>query len=95
MEFCEFLGYEQKPATLFQDYQSAIKIYGRGYTNSEQSRHIDIKYYFMKDLIDRGKAVVMYLPTAQMTADILTKPLQGTLFRELRAMLLGLDINDV
>ena len=34
---------------------------------------------------------IIYLPTTEMIADILTKPLQGELFKKMRRLLLNLN----
>ena len=54
-----------------------------GRSNSERTCHVDIRYFFLHD-ID-----IVYLPTTDMIADILTKPLQGELFKKLRKELLN------
>jgi hypothetical protein len=41
-----------------------------------------------------GEVEVVYLPTEEMKADIPTKPLQGELFRRMRAELLGHNIEE-
>jgi hypothetical protein len=61
----------------------------KGKSTSERTRHIDIRFFFMHDLIMRKKMIVDYLSTDQMIADILTKPLQGELFRRFRELLLN------
>jgi hypothetical protein len=61
----------------------------KGFSTSEKTRHIAIRFYFVKGRIDAGEVVVQYLPTEAMIADILTKPLQGTLFRKLRSELMN------
>ena len=53
------------------------------------TRHIDIRYFFIKDRIDTGDITVEYLHTKSMIADYLTKPLVGELFYKLRDLLLG------
>ena len=47
-----------------------------------------IRYFFVKDIVDVGELKIEYLPTEGMVADILTKPLQGALFKKLRKGLL-------
>ena len=89
-EFMMYQGYECKPATLYQDNQSTIALVAKGKSTSPRTRHIAIRYYFVKDRIDNGEIVVEYMPTDLMRADILTKPLQGELFRGMRKALLGL-----
>jgi hypothetical protein len=51
---------------------------------------VAIRYFFIKDRMDVGEVEIEYLPTEDMRADILTKPLQGDLFRLMRQRLMGL-----
>ena len=77
------------PATVFQDNQSTMAMIEKGRSTSSRTRHIHIRYFFVKDRVESGEVVIRYLPTEDMVADILTKPLQGDLFRKLRAKLLN------
>ena len=88
-EFLLNQGYECKPAVLYQDNQSTIALMAKGKSTSPRTRHIAIRYFFVKDRVDNGELVVEYMPTDLMRADIMTKPLQGDLFREMRSALLG------
>ena len=45
----------------------------------------------LHDRITTGDIDIVYLPTTDMIADILTKPLQGELFRKLRKQLLNIS----
>ena len=54
------------------------------------SRHIDIRYFFMKNRLDTENINVVYCPTEDMLADLYTKPLQDNLFRKCRDMVMGL-----
>ena len=49
----------------------------------------------MKDMIKTDGINVRHCPTAEMLADFLTKPLQGSLFRKFRQVLLGYEHVDV
>jgi hypothetical protein len=84
-------GYKVAAAKLFQDNQSTIALANKGFSTSDKTRHIAIRYFFVKDRVDSGEIVLEYLPTERMTADVLTKPLQGTLFRTMRKELLNWD----
>ena len=53
--------------------------------------HIAIRFFFVKDKIDAGEVQVEHLPTEDMIADLLTKPLQGQQFYNLRRKLLNMD----
>ena len=44
----------------------------------------------MKDRVEAGELVIKYAPTEEILADLLTKPLQGELFRKLRHSILNL-----
>ena len=53
------------------------------------SRHIHIRYFFVKDRIDKEDMRVKYCPTHLMLADFFTKPLMGELFRKIRDVIMG------
>ena len=60
------------------------------------SRHINIRYFFVKDRVDKEECVIEYCPTEQMLADFFTKPLHGALFRILRDVIMGFkDVEDL
>ena len=44
---------------------------------NNRSKHIDVAYHNTRDLVKRGRLIVSYVPTADMIADGLTKPLTG------------------
>ena len=52
---------------------------------------MDIRYFFLKDLIERDVVKVEYCPTEQMVADFFTKPLQGNLFYKLKRVIMGTE----
>ena len=54
-----------------------------------RSKHIDIRYFWMKDRIEKGELKVAYCPTELMIADFFTKPLQGGLFKRLKEVIMG------
>jgi len=84
-------GYKMKPITLLQDNMSTIAMIRKGAPTGKRNRHIEVRYFFLKDKEEKGIMKIQYVPTAQMTADILTKPLQGELFRQHRRRLLNED----
>ena len=77
------------PITIYQDNQSTIKLIERGHPAAEQSRHINIGYFWIHDLIKQGVVTVKFCPTLSMLADYFTKPLQGSLFTDLRDQVIG------
>lgn len=88
-DFLIFQGYTMAPATVYQDNMSTIALAEKGRSTSDRTRHISIRYFFVKDRIDSGEVRIEYMPTANMLADVLTKPLQGELFRAMRKQLLN------
>jgi hypothetical protein len=79
-----------KPAVLYQDNQSTIRLLRNGKSSSDRTKHINIRYFWLKDRIDCKDVLVEYMPTEDMIADILTKPLQGDQFIKLRQLLMNL-----
>jgi hypothetical protein len=75
--------------TVEQDNKSAMALFDRGYSNSDKTRHLHIRHFWIKDMVKGGLVQIVYTPTAEISADILTKALQGSAFRSLRAKLLG------
>ena len=88
-EYLLFQGYPMDAATVYQDNQSTIVMAEKGRSTSARTRHISIRFFFIKDRIESGEIILEYKPTADMVADILTKPMQGELFRRLRDLLMG------
>jgi len=83
-------GYAIEENIFAQDNQSAMKLEKNGRTScGRKSRHIDIRYFFMKDRITSEHITVVYCPTGQMIADFFTKPLQGALFARFRKIIMG------
>ena len=81
--------YEVGPALIYQDNLSTIHLVKNGRSNSERTRHIDIKFFFLHDRIKSDHIIVTYKSTKEMIAYLLTKPLQEKLFQELRDQVLN------
>jgi Reverse transcriptase (RNA-dependent DNA polymerase) len=88
--FMEAQGYPIQQAIFHQDNESAIKMEQNGKAScGQRSRHIDIRYFFITDHSKRNSIHITHCPTEDMLADFFTKPLQGSLFRKFRSVLLG------
>ena len=84
-------GFAVTDNVVYQDNQSAMLLERNGRASSgRRTRHINIRYFFVSDRIKQKELRVEYCPTEDMVADLLTKPLQGSLFRKLRRLLLNL-----
>jgi hypothetical protein len=87
--FLALQGYPRQPVRVYQDNLSTIKLIEKGRSTSELTRHIDLGFFWLHDLLARGLITLEYCPTAQMVADYMTKPLQGTLFQGMRDKIMG------
>jgi hypothetical protein len=84
------LGFQQQEATtLFEDNQSTIKLISKP-GNGNKTKHIDLRFNFIRDQVAQQTIKIEYLPTTEMISDILTKPLGTSSFVYLRSLLLGL-----
>lgn len=69
--------HEKQPGAtrVYEDNQSTIKlIKSKEFRN--RTKHIDIKYHFVSDLVEKKVIDLQYCPTEDMIGDMFTKPLQ-------------------
>ena len=57
------------------DNQSCIKM-TENLIFHDKSKHIEIKYNFIQDIVQKGAVKLKYVPTEEQVADVLTKPLR-------------------
>jgi hypothetical protein len=72
----ELFGHSDDPTTLYCDNQAAITLATTDNFHA-QTKHIDIRYHFIRQEVDSGTFNLIYCPTEDMVADILTKALPG------------------
>jgi hypothetical protein len=82
--------YITSPAVLGQDNLATKQMLEKGISSSKRTRHLNIRYFFVKDYVEEKQLNVSYISTNDMIADVLTKPIQGKQFQRLRDKLLGL-----
>ena len=88
--FLEAQGYGIGSNLIFQDNKSAILLARNGRNScTGNSRHVAVRYFFIKDRVDKGEVRVEYLPTGLMLADFYTKPLQGRQFEFFKQYIMG------
>ena len=73
-------GYEVGPAVVYQDNMSTMALMKRGGPGSEKSRHINIRHFWLSEKVAMNEVVIEHLGTADMFANVLTKPVQGAQF---------------
>jgi hypothetical protein len=88
--FMEAQGHKMSEILFEQDNESAIRMETNGRMSAGQkSRHINIRYFWIKDQTKGLDIEVRHCPTLLMLADFFTKPLNGSLFRKFRDVILG------
>jgi hypothetical protein len=82
------LGLGSKAAsTVHGDNQSTIAVSKNGVL-SQRTKHVDVKYHFITDTMERGIVKLQWIPTVEQQADIFTKPLAREPFLKFRALLM-------
>ena len=83
--FIEAQGHQVKVNLIYRDNQSSMKLENNGKESSgKRTRHFNIKYFYITDLIKRKEIQIEYCPTDEMIADYMTKPVTGAKFTYLR-----------
>jgi hypothetical protein len=90
--FLNAQGYGVKNTIVHQDNKSTILLAENGkLSSSKRTRHINIRYFFVTDLVKAKEISIKYCPTEDMVSDYFTKPLQGALFRKMRGLIMNID----
>ena len=74
------------PVVLFIDNKSAIDL-AKNHVFHGRSKHIDIRYHFIRECIKRGKILIRHVSGNKQRADVLTKALTTVKFEEMRGLL--------
>lgn len=83
----EELQFKQVEATtIFCDNNSTIKL-SKNLVLHGRSKHINVKYYFLRDLSNDGTSKLVYCRSEDQVTDIQTKPLKLATFVKLRNLL--------
>ncbi|PRQ55986.1 putative RNA-directed DNA polymerase [Rosa chinensis] len=77
---------QQSPTIIYCDNSSSIKLSKNSVLHG-RSKHIDVRYHFLRDLMKEGAIELVYCPSNDQVADILTKPLKSAVFVKLRGEL--------
>ena len=87
-EFLLAQGYVAGAVIVFEDNMATIALCNKG-GPSHRTKHVKIRNFFIKEKIDENAIVLEYCPTESQLGDVLTKPLQGEVFKKFRARLSG------
>jgi hypothetical protein len=74
---------EMEATTILCDKQSYIKI-TENLVFHDKSKHIEIRYHYIRDMVQRGAIKLQYVSTDEQVVDVLTKPLSRVKFEHFR-----------
>ena len=81
------LGLYTTAGTVHGDNQSAIAVAKNG-IKGERTKHVDVKYHFVTESVERGEVQLKWVSTHEQQADIFTKALAAPLFHQFRKQLM-------
>ncbi|GAA0159624.1 hypothetical protein LIER_16356 [Lithospermum erythrorhizon] len=68
------------------DNSSTIKL-SKNPVMHGRTKHIDVRFYFLRDLSREGKIVLQHCGTREQVADVMTKPLKLDTFQRMKIMM--------
>ncbi|OQV11365.1 Integrase core domain-containing protein isoform 2 [Cladophialophora immunda] len=86
-QFLKELGREQCVATtVYGDNQAALAMAQTPSTHG-RTRHVEFQYHYTREKVADGTVAFSFVPTTEMAADGLTKPLNPVMFDKFRQMI--------
>ena len=82
------------PSKIYEDNQGAIEI-SRNPKHHDRTKHIDVCHHFVRERVASNEVAVLYCPTDNMIADIMTKGLGAVKYWKFRDGLGVFDVNCV
>ena len=75
------------PTVVYEDNKAAIS-FSKNHTCHDRSKHIDIRHFWLREMVTRGDIRLLHVGTLEQAADILTKYLPTKSFRKFRDKML-------
>lgn len=72
--------------TIFCDNSSAIKL-SKNPVMHRRTKHIDIRYHYLRELVEKQVVELEFCGTKQQIADGMTKPVKEAAFNEIRTVM--------
>ena len=80
MQCLGITAHSEEAVTLYYDSTAAMA-YARDPKYHRKSKHIEIKYHFIRDMVARGEVLMKHISTGSMVTDPLTKPISRDVFQ--------------
>lgn len=89
------IGMEKDEATIIQcDSSSAIQL-ARNPVFHGKSKHIQVRFHFLRDLVNDGVVDLRFCNSQEQVADLMTKPIKLEQFEKLRGMIGMVNASEV
>jgi transposase InsO family protein len=83
MNIMEDIGYQQdQPMKIYEDNQACIRI-AEEPREHKRMKHLDVRYNFIREVIQGGRIQILYVPTNEQLADVMTKGLPSPQFKRM------------
>ena len=86
MKELRFMVINDNPIILLDDNKGSL-VLTKNSKHHQRTKHIDIKYHYIRQLIEDNNVTIDYIPTDKIATDILTKPLTIKIFQKNRRLL--------
>jgi hypothetical protein len=77
------MGYEQGATKILEDNVSTIALLTNGVTHRQSTRHVNMRYFFIRDRIKSGEIALEHIPGLLQVADMMTKQIDGAQLQRL------------
>ena len=81
-------NFQSGPSLIYEDNQGAIAL-ANNPVNRQRSKHIDIRFHFIRSELKNGQIILQYCPTSDMLADIMTKPCTRFQLQKFNSLIFG------
>ena len=89
MMIIQSMGFKVKlPIKIWEDNQSAMKL-TKNHGAAKMSKHIAVRYHYIRDLQETGTVDVDYIPSEDQLADMLTKNLARVKLEKMRSKVMS------
>jgi hypothetical protein len=82
-------GYDFNTIIKEDNKSTMLLMKNRRLLSGKRTKHLDIRYFYVRDLLERGILTVKHCSSYDMIADFFTKPIQGRKFQTFRDIILN------
>ena len=87
--FLKEMEIETPITTMFEDNQPCVNLTALPSGFAGKSKHLEIKFFKVKDYVDSGDIQIQHVNTEHMLADVLTKTLSGDKFASMSSKIMN------